>query len=135
MCGVVGALAFSGSRFEITSAYIERMRDAMAHRGPDGAGAWVAADGRVGLGHRRLSILDLSDAAAQPMCNHDGSLWLSFNGEIYNHAEIRRELQALGRARWKTDHSDSEVILHAFQQWGIECLERFRGMFAFALWD
>jgi asparagine synthase (glutamine-hydrolysing) len=135
MCGVAGALAFSGSRFEITPPYLKRMTDAMAHRGPDGAGLWVEPGGRVALAHRRLSILDLSEAAAQPMSNDDGSLWLSYNGEIYNHAEIRKELEASGRYRWKTDHSDTEVILHAFEAWGIECLERFRGMFALALWD
>jgi asparagine synthase (glutamine-hydrolysing) len=111
------------------------MRDSMAHRGPDGAGVWISADRRVGLGHRRLAIIDLSDAASQPMCNEDGSLWIVFNGEIYNHAELRRELQATGRYKWKTDHSDTEVILHAFKEWGIDCLQRFRGMFAIALWD
>src|SRR3954469_20705822 len=104
MCGVVGALAFSGSRFEITSAYIERMRDAMAHRGPDGVGAWIAADGRVGLGHRRLSIIDLAAAAGQPMANEDGSIRLTYNGEIYNHRELRAELEQTGRHRWRTDH-------------------------------
>lgn len=135
MCGVAGALAFSGSRFEITAPYLKRMSDAMAHRGPDGAGLWIEPGGRAGLAHRRLSILDLTEAAAQPMSNDDGSLWLSFNGEIYNHAEIRKELEASGRYRWKTHHSDTEVILHAFEEWGIDCLERFRGMFAFALWD
>ncbi len=135
MCGVVGALAFRQSPFVVTEAYITRMRDTMAHRGPDGAGTWVAPDGRVGLGNRRLAIIDLSAAAAQPMCNEDGLLWVTFNGEIYNHAEIRAELQNLGGHRWKTDHSDTEVILHAFEQWGISCLERFRGMFAIALWD
>jgi asparagine synthase (glutamine-hydrolysing) len=111
------------------------MRDTMVHRGPDGAGLWISPDGRVGLGHRRLSIIDLSDAAAQPMSNEDGTLWVSFNGEIYNHIEIRRELESLGTYRWKTDHSDTEVILHAFEQWGIGCLDKFRGMFAIALWD
>ena len=95
----------------------------------------LPADGRVGLGHRRLSIIDLSEAAAQPMSNEDGTLWISFNGEIYNHAEIRAELERTGGHRWKTDHSDTEVILHAFEQWGIDCLKRFRGMFAIALWD
>lgn len=135
MCGIVGALAFEGSAFSITEPYITRMRDAMPHRGPDGAGAWIAPDGRVGLGHRRLSILDLSAAADQPMTNEDGSLWIAFNGEIYNHAEIRAELERLGGHRWKTDHSDTEVILHAFEEWGIDCLHRFRGMFAIALWD
>lgn len=135
MCGVVGALVFQNSSFEVTPEYLVRMRDAMPHRGPDGAGLWIDEARRIGLGHRRLSIIDLSEAAAQPMSNNDGSLWISFNGEIYNHAELRRELQATGRYRWKTDHSDTEVILHAFAEWGIECVQRLRGMFAFALWD
>ncbi|MBV9773935.1 MAG: asparagine synthase (glutamine-hydrolyzing) [Gemmatimonadetes bacterium] len=135
MCGIAGALAFERGDFRVTAPYLDRMRDAMAHRGPDGAGTWVADDGRVGLGHRRLAIIDLSDAAAQPMSNEDGTLRLSFNGEIYNHVEIRAELERTGRHRWKTDHSDTEVILHAFEEWGIDCLHRFRGMFAFALWD
>src|SRR5690606_1336355 len=83
--------------------------------------------------HRRLAIIDLSDAATQPMIA--GPLALVFNGEIYNHAELRRELVALGHRDWRSDHSDTEVILKAFRQWGIGCIERFRGMFAFALWD
>ena len=111
------------------------MRETMAHRGPDGCGAWISEDGRVGLGHRRLAIIDLSEDAAQPMCNEDGTLWISFNGEIYNHAEIRAELDSIAGYRWRTDHSDTEVILHAFEQWGIDCLDRMRGMFAIALWD
>ncbi|OPX84851.1 MAG: Asparagine synthetase (glutamine-hydrolyzing) 1 [Pelotomaculum sp. PtaB.Bin104] len=135
MCGIVGALVLNNNDYTITEPYITRMCDTMIHRGPDGAGTWIAKDGRVGLGHRRLSIIDLSDTAAQPMCNEDGTLWVSFNGEIYNHAEIRTELEQLGGHRWKTDHSDTEVILHAFEQWGIDCLEKFRGMFAIALWD
>jgi asparagine synthase (glutamine-hydrolysing) len=89
----------------------------------------------VGLGHRRLSIIDLSEAAAQPMCNEDGTLWISFNGEIYNHAEIKLEIEKTRNHKWKTDHSDTEVILHAFEEWGIQCLDKFRGMFAIALWD
>jgi asparagine synthase (glutamine-hydrolysing) len=135
MCGIVGALSFSRGSFRITEEYLNRMRDVMIHRGPDGSGTWISADGRVGLGHRRLSIIDLSEQASQPMCNEDSSLWLSFNGEIYNHAKIRVELENLGGHRWKTDHSDTEVILHAFEQWGIDCIEKFRGMFAIALWD
>jgi asparagine synthase (glutamine-hydrolysing) len=135
MCGIVGVFSFSASRFAVSSSLIERMRDTMAHRGPDGAGAWVAPSGKVGLGHRRLSIIDLSTAADQPMSNEDGSLRLVFNGEIYNHAEIRHELEALGGHQWRTDHSDTEMILHAFEQWGIEAIHRFRGMFAIALWD
>jgi asparagine synthase (glutamine-hydrolysing) len=135
MCGIVGAFVFDKASFRVTEGYVSRMRDVMTHRGPDGAGVWIASDSRVGLGHRRLSIIDLSEAAAQPMCNEDGTLWVSFNGEIYNHAEIRRELEGTGVHRWKTDHSDTEVILHAFEEWGIECLQKFRGMFAIALWD
>src|SRR5712691_3338974 len=135
MCGIAGVLSFEGSAFQVSGAYLDRMIKAIAHRGPDGAGTWISADRRVGLGHRRLSIIDLSAAASQPMCNEDETLWISFNGEIYNHVEIRNELQGIGGHRWKTDHSDTEVILHAFEQWGIDCLTRFRGMFAFALWD
>lgn len=135
MCGIVGVLSFGKNRFNVTEPYLVGMRDRMVHRGPDGAGAWISPDRQVGLGHRRLAIIDLSDAALQPMCNEDRTLWIVFNGEIYNHAEIRRELEQLGGHTWKTDHSDTEVILHAFEQWGIDCIKRFRGMFAFALWD
>ena len=135
MCGISGVLAFKSSNFEVTAEYLARMRDTMVHRGPDGAGSWISPDRRVGLAHRRLSIIDLSQAASQPMSNGDGSLTIVFNGEIYNHAEIRRQLEQLGHRRWKTDHSDTEVILHAYEEWGIDCLHKFRGMFALALWD
>lgn len=135
MCGIVGTLVFDGSDFRVTQTYVNRMRDSMAHRGPDNAGTWVAPDGKLGLGHRRLSIIDLSYEASQPMSSRDGALWITFNGEIYNHAEIRKDLEALGHNAWKTDHSDTEVILNAYRQWGVDCLEKFRGMFAFALWD
>jgi asparagine synthase (glutamine-hydrolysing) len=107
----------------------------MVHRGPDGGGLWRSSDGRVGLAHRRLSIIDLTSAADQPMSNEDGRLQVVFNGEIYNHAAIRAELTKTGRHTWRTDHSDTEVILHAFEEWGIAALERFRGMFAIAIWD
>src|ERR687887_354423 len=103
MCGIVGALSFKNSAFTITEPYITRMRDTMSHRGPDGAGVWIAEDARVGLGHRRLSIIDLSETAAQPMCNEDGTLWVSFNGEIYNHPEIRSELERIGGHSWRGD--------------------------------
>lgn len=135
MCGIAGSLVFDSGAFRVTRDYLTAMRDTMTHRGPDGQGLWISADSRVGLAHRRLSIVDLSDAAAQPMCNENETLWVSFNGEIYNHAEIKLELQRAGNHRWKTHHSDTEVILHAFEQWGIDCIDRFRGMFAFALWD
>jgi asparagine synthase (glutamine-hydrolysing) len=135
MCGISGALAFDHGSFRVTERFVACMGDAMAHRGPDGSGVWVDAEQRVGFAHRRLSIIDLSSAASQPMSNADGSLWITYNGEIYNHAELRRELQQLGRSKWKTDHSDTEVILQAFEEWGIDCVSHFRGMFAFGLWD
>lgn len=135
VCGIAGAVSFRATDFAITDSFISRMRDTMAHRGPDGVGIWIAADRQVGLGFRRLAIIDLSHAANQPMANEDGSIQMVFNGEIYNHAELRAELQQIGGHCWKTDHSDSEMIVHAFEQWGIDCLERFRGMFAIALWD
>jgi asparagine synthase (glutamine-hydrolysing) len=134
MCGIVGTLALRNGD-PVPLDRIVAMRDTMVHRGPDGAGAWASDDGRIALGFRRLAIIDLSPAAMQPMSNEDGSLQLVYNGEIYNHAEIREELERIGGHRWKTDHSDTEVILHAFEQWGIDCLERFRGMFALGLWD
>ena len=135
MCGISGALSFSQSEFLITEPYITKMRDTMSHRGPDGAGVWISDNGRIGLGHRRLSIIDLSQTASQPMSNADGSIQLVFNGEIYNHADIRRDLEKTGKYTWKTDHSDTEVVVHAYEEWGRECLHRFRGMFAIALWD
>lgn len=134
MCGIVGALSFKSSGFRVTENYVDLLRDTMVHRGPDGAGTWVSKDGKVGLGHRRLSIIDLSTAATQPMSNEDGTIWVSFNGEIYNHVELREALKPFGH-RWRTDHSDTEVIIHAFEQWGIECINMFRGMFAIAIWD
>jgi len=135
MCGIVGALSFNGNGFRVTEPYVTRMREMVVHRGPDGGDTWVDDEGRVGLGFRRLAIIDLSDAAMQPMANEDGSVRLVFNGEIYNHAEIRAELESLGGHTWRTDHSDTEVVVHAFEQWGIDCIHRFRGMFALALWD
>jgi len=135
MCGIAGVLLFEKSCSIVTAAYLEKMRDTMIHRGPDDAGIWVSPDQHVGFAHRRLSIIDLSAAAAQPMYNDDESLCLIFNGEIYNHQEIRKQLEGRGHRHWKTDHSDTEVILHAFQEWGIDCVQHFRGMFSFAIWD
>jgi asparagine synthase (glutamine-hydrolysing) len=134
MCGIAGTLSLDPS-YRVTREHVDRMRETLAHRGPDGADTWVDSDGRVGLGFRRLAIIDLSDSAMQPMANEDGSVRLVFNGEIYNHADIRKELEALGGHTFRTDHSDTEVIVHAFEQWGIDCLQRFRGMFGLAIWD
>src|SRR5436309_629488 len=134
MCGIAGTLSLDPS-FRVTRAHVDRMRETLAHRGPDGADTWIDDGGRVGLGFRRLAIIDLSDEAMQPMANEDGTVRLVFNGEIYNHAEIRRELEAHGGHTFRTDHSDTEVIVHAYEQWGIDCVQRFRGMFALAIWD
>ena len=134
MCGIVGAYVPSGSNRPDTDVLI-RLRDRMIHRGPDGAGLWQSADRRCVLGHRRLSIIDLSDAASQPMLNGRGDVAVVFNGEIYNHAEIRRELERLGKYDWKTDHSDTEVLLHAYEEWGLDAVHRFYGMFAVAIHD
>jgi len=135
MCGIAGVLGFDKGSFRVSEPQLNRMRDSLSRRGPDGAGSWISPDQRVGLGHRRLSIIDLSEKASQPMGVESGRLQLVFNGEIYNHAALRKELEAKGKYRWKTDHSDTEVILHAFEEWGIGCLERLRGMFAIGLWD
>ncbi|HEV2415710.1 MAG TPA: asparagine synthase (glutamine-hydrolyzing) [Candidatus Dormibacteraeota bacterium] len=129
MCGIVAVVGGAGIDVEV----VDRMRDRMAHRGPDGAHTWTDDDGLVALGHRRLSIIDLSDAADQPMFSADGSLVLNFNGEIYNYIELRDELRALGH-RFRTQ-SDTEVLLVAYEEWGAESLSRLNGMFAFTLWD
>ena len=135
MCGIAGVMAFDRGTTRVTDQMVTAMRECIAHRGPNGGATWVDADGRIGLGHRRLSIVDLADAANQPMANEDGSLRIIFNGEIYNHVELRRELSKSGRHRWSTYHADTEVILHGFEEWGIDVLAKLRGMFAFALWD
>jgi len=110
------------------------MQASMVHRGPDGEGLWVAGDGMVGLAHRRLSIIDLSEKASQPMQNETGDILITYNGEIYNHLEIRAELMQRGH-QFFTDGSDTETIIKAYEQWGVDSVQRFRGMFAFGLWD
>lgn len=135
MCGICGFTKLEPTASHIGIEYLKAMNDRMVLRGPDGGNEWLEPRNQCGLGHRRLSIIDLSENAFQPMSNEDGRIVVSFNGEIYNHANIRRELERLGGHTWKTDHSDTEVILHAYEQWGIDCLEKFRGMFAIALWD
>ena len=129
MCGIAG-IFHCGMIKPVDPTRVERMTQALAHRGPDGSGVWTAAG--VGLGHRRLSIIDLA-GSPQPMHSVDGRAVLVFNGEIYNYRELRRELAGLG-AQFRTD-GDSEVILAAWQQWGADCLHRFNGMFAFAIYD
>ena len=134
MCGIAGILRFEGPGGR-PDALLRAMNASLAHRGPDGDGIWVSADGRVGLAHRRLAIVDLSQAPGQPMSNGDGTVWVTFNGEIYNHMDLRRELESSGH-RFKTGHADTEVLVHGYEEWGLDGLtERLEGMFAFALWD
>jgi asparagine synthase (glutamine-hydrolysing) len=129
MCGIVGILRLNPNDIVETDR-IERMRDLLAHRGPDGKGTW--SEGPIGLGHRRLAIVDVA-GGHQPMSNTDGSLWITFNGEIYNHAARRAELEARGY-RYRS-RSDTETILHLYEELGDRCVEQLDGMFAFAIWD
>jgi asparagine synthase (glutamine-hydrolysing) len=129
MCGIAGIVATHALRPDDRNRVL-RMRDVIAHRGPDGAG--VFADDRAALGHRRLSIVDLA-GGAQPLANEDATIQIVFNGEIYNHADLRPRLEAAGH-RYHT-RSDTETIVHAYEQWGDDCVDHFRGMFAFAIWD
>src|SRR5206468_8130177 len=131
MCGIAGLIRLHGLTPDDIASVV-RMTGAQIHRGPDGSG--VHTDSRVVLGHRRLSIIDVSAAGNQPMSNEDRSVWVTYNGEIYNHPELRRELESFGhRFRSRTD---TEVIVHGYEQWGVEgLLDRLRGMFAFGLYD
>ncbi|NEW91512.1 asparagine synthase (glutamine-hydrolyzing) [Rhodopseudomonas sp. BR0M22] len=132
MCGIAGATAARHAPVDRT--VLKRMTDALAHRGPDGEGLWIADDGAVGLGHRRLSIIDLSSFGAQPMESASGRFVLSYNGEVYNYLSLRDELAGLGYRF--AGHSDTEVIVAGCQHWGLEkTLSRLAGMFALALWD
>jgi asparagine synthase (glutamine-hydrolysing) len=152
MCGITGIVALNGRPVDLK--VLQRMNDAQAHRGPDGEGfavSWPGSDGfcstflrhtdqgrmappaRVGLGHRRLAILDLSDRGLQPMSAGATGIWIVFNGEIYNHLELRKELES--RGRFFETRTDTEVLLQSYLEWGTECLGRLEGMFAFAIWD
>ena len=132
MCGIVGLYNYGASeRDEQPDLY--RMRDTLTHRGPDAAGLYRSPDHRVVLGHRRLSIVDLSAAGRQPMSNEDGSIWVTFNGEIYNHQQHRAPL--LARGHHFRSHTDTECIIHLYEEFGADCVSHLDGMFAFALWD
>ncbi len=133
MCGIVGILNLRPAAPSVDEKLLTRMRDGMTHRGPDSSGIWLSQDRSVGLGHRRLSIIDLSPAAHQPMCSEDENIWITFNGEIYNHQILRKELEGLGH-RYRS-LSDTESIVHAYEQWGVRAVEHIDGMFAFAIWD
>ena len=133
MCGINGILRLDPQAPPIDRGELLRTRDAMAARGPDGAGDWLSADGRVGLGHRRLAILDPSPAGAQPMASPDGRQVIVLNGEIYNFRELRTELAARGHNF--RSQSDTEVLLALWAREGPAMLPRLRGMFALAIWD
>ncbi|MAH84091.1 MAG: asparagine synthase (glutamine-hydrolyzing) [Rhodospirillaceae bacterium TMED8] len=138
MCGIAGIL----SPINMTPPKADELRDrliamthAMVHRGPDGHGTWISDNSRIGFGHRRLAIIDLSEEAAQPMSNGDNSIWITYNGEIYNHAQLRIDLKVKGY-EFRTQHSDTETLVHGYHAWGLEGLvDRLDGMFAFAIWD
>lgn len=130
MCGIVGVAGAAGA---VHDALLVRMRDTLCHRGPDAHGLWRASDASVALAHRRLSVIDLSDAAAQPMRDARGALHIVYNGELYNYRQLSRELEQMGRGLRTA--SDTEVVLEAYRVWGTECLARFVGMFAFAIYD
>jgi len=138
MCGICGIIDYKSAHDP--SEHIGRMADSLVYRGPDDQGLWIGRSngdrGRrvsVGIGHRRLSILDLSDAGRQPMCNEDESVWISYNGEIYNFRELKEELVRKGHHF--RSNTDTEVILHLYEEEGVKAVERLNGMFAFALWD
>ena len=133
MCGIAGIVAYHSSALPVDASELLRMRDHMAARGPDGMGEWISPDRRVGFGHRRLSIIDLSEGGAQPMQSADGRLVVTFNGEIYNYRELRRGLKSRGCV-FRTS-SDTEVLLHLYAEKGEAMLGELRGMFAFAIWD
>lgn len=129
MCGIAGILNLNG--VPVDSLLLHRMTALLAHRGPDGEGFFT--DGVLGLGHRRLRIIDLSERGRQPLSNEDGTVWVTFNGEIYNYCELRADLTKRGHVFHS--NTDTEVVVHAFEEEGIACLKRFNGMFAFGLWD
>src|SRR3989449_4157995 len=129
MCGIVGIVGLN-AREPVDGTRLKSVRDVWHHRGPDGEGLWV--EGPVGFGHRRLAIIDV-EGGAQPMPNEDESVWVVLNGEIYNHAALRPWLESRGH-RYRT-RSDTETIVHLYEEEGERCVERLQGMFAFAVWD
>ncbi|HJZ68625.1 MAG TPA: asparagine synthase (glutamine-hydrolyzing) [Blastocatellia bacterium] len=133
MCGICGIYEYGLSEPAVTDALVVGMRDTMTHRGPDDAGVYVSRDRRVGLGNRRLSIVDLSPAGRNPMANEDGRVWITFNGEIYNHASLRPELEAKGHCY--RSRTDTETIIHLYEERGLDFVEELEGDFAIGLWD
>ena len=133
MCGIAAVFGYSSTASPVDQGELLRVREAMINRGPDGSGLWISDDKRVGLAHRRLAVIDLTDSGAQPMATVDGAVRIVFNGEIYNYRELRARLDAKGY-RFRSS-SDTEVLLHLYQEHGRDMFQHLRGMFAFALWD
>jgi asparagine synthase (glutamine-hydrolysing) len=133
MCGICGIFEFGRATGGVTWDVVSAMRDTMVHRGPDDAGTWISADRRVGLGHRRLSIVDLSAAGHNPMANETRDVWITFNGEIYNHEKLRPRL--IERGHVYHSRTDTETIVHLYEEEGDDLVHRLEGMFAFAIWD
>src|SRR3989344_1412810 len=126
MCGILGIYSRN-----IDKEQVRKATETLHHRGPDGTGYFF--DNNIAFGHRRLAVIDLSENAKQPMCNESGDLWITYNGEVYNFKEIKQELENKGH-QFKSN-SDTEVILHAYEEWKEKCLEKFNGMFALAIWN
>jgi len=133
MCGICGIFNYGNSTSTFDEALLIKMSDTIRHRGPDDAGTFISLDKRVGFGFRRLSIVDLSPAAHQPMLSQDGSVAIVFNGEIYNHQVLRKEFEATGY-RYRS-RSDTESIINAYQVYGLDFVHKLLGMFAIAIWD
>src|SRR6185436_13235278 len=134
MCGIAGVMYGAAARRGVSAVEAAAASaSTLSHRGPDDSGVWGSEDGTVALAHRRLSIVDLSPLGHNPMSGEDGRHWITFNGEIYNFLELRRELEAAGH-RFRS-RSDTEVLLAAYSRWGLDCVDRLVGMFAFAIWD
>lgn len=132
MCGIVGVLGRDLDPV-LETARVRAMSDTMVHRGPDGSGVWASPDGSVVLGHRRLAIVDLTEAGHQPMTNEDGSVWITYNGEVYNSPALRSKLLAKGHQF--ASHADTESIVHLYEERGIDCVHEMDGDYAFAIWD
>lgn len=132
MCGINGVIHLREEK-PVNRQLLEKMRDRMAHRGPDDTGLYINPNQRVGLGFRRLAIIDVSPAGHQPMQNQDGSVWIVFNGEIYNHLELRKQLEAEGQTY--RSRSDTETIIYLYERYGLDFVHHLRGMFAIAIWD
>lgn len=130
MCGVSG-IVLNG--FRVNETHLIEAANRISYRGPDGSGVKVLSDGTVGIGHRRLSIIDLSESGSQPMSNENGTVWITFNGEVYNYRSLREILLAKGHTF--RSHSDTEVLIHGYEEWGTGLLDKLEGMFAFAIWD